>query len=237
MQFSDTTNKAGLIQDVDFLCGTNSASFPVVDKTRCINIAYHDVSRMIWDCSGDWEYDDSNKTDLPIATTLLVDAQQDYELPSTAQRVERMEVLDSGGDYQKLKPIDKSDVNVGLTEYQETDGLPRYYDLIGRSVFLYPAPASGSVTVSAGLKIHFDRDVTEFATSATTTVPGFATQFHRILSVATALDFERDPSQRAFLVQLKDRLDKGLKQFYGKRHREYRTRIKPSSFRNRRQYE
>jgi len=240
MELSGSSGK-GLLPDVDFICQTDSNSYPTIDKVRNLNNSYHDVTRLIWSCSGDWEYDDSNKSDLPISTATLVGGQQDYELPTTAQRIERVEVLDINNNYQLLKPIDMHDVNVALDEFKETDGMPQYYDMVGDSIFLYPAPSAGDVVSAKGLKIHYNRDITEFSASPVsafaTTVPGFATQFHRILSYSAALDFEEDASKRANLVRRKDALEKGLKSFYGKRHRVYRTRIKPKSYRYQRIYE
>ena len=52
--------------------------------------------------TGEWEYDDSNYTNLPEATADLVDGQRDYELPSTAQKIDRVEVLDNALNSQKL---------------------------------------------------------------------------------------------------------------------------------------
>jgi len=234
MQFRDATNNKGLVDDVCFLTRTTTASYAINDIARNINQAYHDVARLIWTVADDWQYDDSNKTDLPIATTNLVHSQQDYELPSTAQMIERVEVLDSNSNYQLVKEIDKSDVNIALSEYYESDGLPIYYDLMGRSVFLYPAPSSASVTTAAGLKLYFGRNVTEFAPTATTATPGFATAFHRILSVSAALDFEQNTQRMAHLERMKDSLVRGLIKFYSKRHKEYRTRIKPRNIRRNR---
>ena len=236
MEVSGSSGK-GLLSDVDFLCGTNATSYPTIDKIRNINQAYHDVTRLIWNVADNWEYDDTNKSDLPIATTPLVHGQQDYELPSTAQRITRAEALDKNSNYQLLKPLDKQDINIALDEFKETDGMPRYYDLIGDSVFLYPAPSTANVVTAAGLKLHFDRNITEFSVTASTEVPGFATQFHRLLSYGAALDFEGDVNKRTILVQRKDALEQGLKAFYGKRHREYRTRIRPKSMKYRGQYE
>lgn len=235
------TNERGLLPDIDFLCGTDSNSYPTNDKIRNLNQAYHDITRLIWDCDGNWEYDDSNKSDLPIATAPLVNGQQDYEIPTTAQRIERVEILDINNNYQLLKPIDKHDINMALDEFRETDGMPQYYDMIGSSIFLYPAPSLSNVLTAEGLKLHFNRDVTEFSaapvSSLALTSPGFATQFHRILSYSVALDFEEDAGKRSLYLKRKDELEKGLKSFYGKRHNLYKTRIKPRAYRYRRQYE
>jgi hypothetical protein len=165
-----------------------------------------------------------------------VNNQQDYSLPTTAQRIHRVHVKDSSGNYQKLDQFDVHDLGIAPTEYYETPGMPRYYDLVGRSVLLYPAPASGYVTLSAGLQLYFDRDVTEFATTATTSEPGFATAFHRILSTAAAIDWVKDVAESKRLQNQLARLELGLTRFYGKRNVERRTTLRPSSRKKWRRY-
>lgn len=229
-------NITQLKDDVDFLCGSTSATYPDATKIRNFNIAYNDVARLIWDSAGGWQYDDSNKTDFGIATTNLVHSQQDYSLPTTAQRLERVEVKDSQGSWWKLKQIDSNEIDLALPEYQETDGLPTYYDVLGSSIFLYPQPSSAYCTLTSGLQVYFDRNVTEIATTATTSSPGFATPFHRILSYAAAIDFTQEPNQRQFLVIQKDRLEKGLIKFYSSRNIERQTRIVPHNKKYWRQY-
>jgi len=219
--------KDGLIQDVLNLVHTTTASYAKEDITRNLNQSYHDVTRLIWESSGAWQFDDSNKSDFPIATTNLVDTKQDYELPSLARRIERIEVKNSSGDYKKLNQIDQHDVPSALSEFKETDGMPYYYDLLGSSVFLYPAPSSSDVTTSNGLKILFQRDVDEFTTSDTTAVPGFPTQFHRILSYSAALDYEEDSGNRERLMIERERLINGLIGFYSNRNVERRAKIRP----------
>lgn len=227
---------SNLTSDVDFLCGSTSATYPLADKTRNINVAYNDVARLIWDSSEGWQYDDSNATTLPIATTTLVHNQKDYSLPATLLRVQGVNVLDSGSNYIKLKQVDPHDTTLAMTEFQSGLGMPKYYDLIGSSLMLYPTPASGSVTLAAGLQVVMDRAVTEFPTTATTTSPGFAIPFHRILSYAAALDFTQDENQRKHLIQQKARLENGLVKFYAKRNIERRASIRPAARRNWRQY-
>ena len=99
-----------------------------------------------------------------MATTTIVDNQQDYEIPSNAQKIDRVEILDINGNYQLLKAFDKSEIKgSSMSEYEETAGLSTHYDLIGRTVMLYPKPSTTNVTAALGLKIYFTRDIKEFA--------------------------------------------------------------------------
>lgn len=236
MQVS-ASNSRGLLPDIDFLCGTTSTSYPTEDKIRNINQSWHEVSRIIREAEYGWQYDDINAADFPIATTTLVHGQQDYELPDGAQGVEKVEVKDDSGDYGKLIQMDWHDIDIAMSEFKETNGFPQYYDLIGDSVFLYPAPSSADVTTVSGLKLYFSRDITELATSATTATPGFATPYHRILSLDAAIMFEQDASQLAKFVDMRDRLTKSMIKFYSSRNVERPRTIRPYSKLRWRQYE
>lgn len=230
-------NITQLKQEVDFLCGSTSATYADIDKIRNMNVAYQDVARLVWSSAGNWQFDDSNATTLPIAKTTLVHGQQDYSLPATTQRVEQVVIQDSSGNWIKLKPFDIHDTNIAPDEYMGTDGLPVYYDLIGRSLMFYPAPSSAYCTMASGLGVYVNRDVTEFnVTAGTGTTPGFATPFHRILSYAAAIDFTQDSNDRQLLVQLKSVMERGLQDFYSKREVEGTTKIKPRSKKIWRQY-
>ncbi len=223
--------------DIDFLCGSTSATYSTANKIRNINIAYHDVARLIWESAGGWQYDDTNATTLPIAKTTLVHNQDDYSIPSTAQRIHEVHVQDHSGFWRKLKAFDVHDSGVAYPElYGGQPGLPLYYDLIGRSVRLIPQPHSAYVTLASGMALYVDRDVTEFATSATTTTPGFATAFHRILSYAASLDFLTDNTERQRLAEQRARLENGMSRFYSKRMVESQPTITPKSKRIWRRY-
>ena len=229
-------NVATLFEDIDFLCGSTSGTYPITSKVRNMNVAYQDVARVIWEADGAWQYDDINATGLPIATTDMVHDQQDYSVPTTCQRIESVIIKDSEGNWKKLMPLDIHDTSVALPEYLSTPDLPLYYDLIGSSIMLYPSPNSASVTLVSGLRIYMNRDVSELTTGGTGTTPGFATPFHRILSLSAAIDFEQDSKQREFLAFQKQRLEKGLTLFYSKRGSEFKTRIAPKTKKAWRQY-
>lgn len=238
MNFNITASgsAAGLIQDCEDLLGMTTAEISgnsalLKRFTKDINAYYRRVNSWIWEVTSTWEYDDSNWTDLPIATTDLIDGQQDYEIPSTAQKIDRVEVLDSAGNYQLITPIDKSQIKTGALD-TETTGMPTEYDLIGRSLFLYPKPDADSVTLVAGLKLYFSRDIDEFTSTDTDTAPGFVSNFHRILSLGASLDyciaFMPDEVSKVNLLRSQiNELREELKNFYSQRHRDQMTRISP----------
>lgn len=229
-------NLSNIKSDINLLCGSTSASYPDADKIRNINIAYQDVARLIWESSDGWQYDDSNNSTLAIAKATLVHNQQDYSIPSTAQRIHRVEVKQKSGDWLKVSPIDIHDISVAMPAYQSSAGVPLYYDLIGRSIMFYPAPHSASVTLASGVALYVDRDITEFATTATTTEPGFPPAFHRILSYAAAIDFSQDKNQKKEWAAMKARLENGLTRFYSRRNVEAPGTIIPHGKKNWQQY-
>lgn len=215
-----------LYSDIDFLCGSTSANYPITDKKRNINIHYADVARLIWSATDGWQYDDSNNTDFPFATTTMAEGQQDYTIPTTAQRIRRFEVKDNGGTWHKLEEKSIEDIRVAFPEFESQNGLPRFYTPVGRSVLLSPKPSSTETTLSAGLRGYFDWDVTKL--SANSATPGFATPYHRILSYGASIDFESDINKKENLLILKQRLENGLINFYSKRNMESTPRIKPN---------
>lgn len=228
MVFSDTTDKQGLWQDAQFLAGVDSNAFPVVDFTRMANRWLHRAATEIWKYSDDWEYDDANNTGFPIATTAMVNSQPDYSLPAGAFAISRVEVMDSAGNWKRVEPVDDKQVNIALDEFMETDGLPRFYRMVRNSVVLYPAPATASVTLTAGLKIYFAREASEFAKTDTTKEPGFAEQFHRICSIGPAMDFciAKSKGNPQGLKVMLDELFMQMRDFYSMRHQEPRPAIR-----------
>ena len=235
MQFAPLTNKQSLCDDIDFLCGTTSASYPTLQKLRNVNVHYHDIARLIWEIADDWNYDDTNQSGLPKATRTMGQLSATYQIPTTAFSIDQVEVKDSNADWQKLIYKDYSELSISPEEFLETGGTPLYYALDGNYIRLFPPPHSGYSTLTSGLCLRLSRDVTEFA-SASITSPGFARPFHRILSYGAALDFEQDDSRRRLFLIMKDRLEKGLIRFYSHRTTESPNRIFPKNRRQWRQY-
>src|SRR6056297_1044424 len=137
---------SNLKNDVYFLTGTDSDSYSDSTLERNLNRWYRTAVAWIWEASGTWEYDDSNKSTLPVATTDLGDDREDYSLPADAQRLVAVEIKNAQGDWKALEEIDKSQMNTGPSEFYDEPGLPQWYDTLGNSIVLYPPPSSDNVT-------------------------------------------------------------------------------------------
>lgn len=218
-----------IVEDIDFLLGTDSTSYPLAQKLRNINLHYYDVVTDILASQSNWEWDDTNNTDFPIGTTTLVAGQRDYSLPTDFLKLLRVEVKDANGDYQKVEQFDESQIHgIGLATFMENNGMPIYYREVANSIELYPAPAAANVTLTAGLKIYYQRNQTEFTTSDAAVSPGFAAPFHRILSIGAAYDYASIKGL-ARAGALKSRLEElrlTLKEYYASRNRENRPRMR-----------
>lgn len=196
MVFRNTTNEFDSATHLcDFLLGLTegeTTQYSLNARARSANLWKYRVAVWFWKASDMWQFDDSEYTTYPEATTTLVNSQNDYTLPATALTIERVEVRDANATetWHKLDPIDEKDVSGGLLDFHDIDGLPKYYRLIGRSVWLYPAPDNGvSVTLSAGLRIYFKREISEFTDLTTTTEIGFGEPWDRTIAYGMAYDF------------------------------------------------
>ena len=233
MKFNMSSAKENSLYDdaLNFAGISDTSQFPLTEFTRNTNNWSRKADSWIWQATGTWEFDDSKWTSLPIATATIVDEQQDYEIPSTARKIDRVEVLDTNSNYQLVTPIDKSQITTAaMSEFYETPGFPKYYDLIGRSLFLYPKPSTNNVTAAAGLKMYVSRDIDEFAVTDTSTEPGFDNHFHRIVSLGSAYDYclanGIEDRQKQIKVEI-EQIKTEMHEFYGARHRDFRPRILP----------
>jgi len=247
MQFSDTTNNSGIVQDVDFLLGTDATRFPLKDKTRIANKALDNALDLILGSDGRWQFDGTNKTDFPIGTTDLVSGQQDYGFTTEMLVVTRVECKDSNGNWKALTPFDQNDLNradhgtaanqvegisqsrQSLTAFMNTNGEPVYYDKIANSVFLYPAPNYNSTD---GLKVYYQRKMNYFPAdgTGTTETPGFATHLHDYIPYYIAKEYAMKKGMNLFapLTKKLEELAMKIVEHYGYRPKDEKVVIRPS---------
>ena len=223
-------NIADINAECRLLCDADTTSYPAAALLRRINESYERRVGQIIGADGLWQFDDSNYTDRSIATTTLVAAQRDYSFNSTQLEIEKVEVKDSGGNWQSLSPIDKSQYGEPLEELYKNDGLPEKYDKEGNSILLYPAAATASVTLVAGLKIYFKRSADLFTAAQVTTgtkTPGFASFFHMILAYDAAIPFcmAYRKDRVAYLVVEAKRLEIEMIKHYSRREADRRKAL------------
>lgn len=230
LQVSDTTGLSGLFEDVDFLCGSNSVSYPLKDKAR--NANQYVLKAAIYQIKANkkWQYDDISQTTLPTPTATLVASQSDYSLPTDLLHLEAVEVKDSGGNWIRLTPLDKDDLKRSITDFNNTAGMPRYFDTVGTSIVLYPAPSAAATTLTNGLKVHYSRDPVLIVSTDTTKSLAVASPFHRFVSYGTSYDWliVNGPEERCTRVRSELEVSKNdLIEFYEDRDQGTKTSIRP----------
>lgn len=233
-------SSAGILDDIDFLCGSDSTSYPTADKVRNVNRHYYKAVIDILRSDGRMQFDDSNHTTLPEYTFSLVSGQSDYSLPTNLLKLWGLEIVDSAGNNIRLQEIDLQDpiMKKTITDLESTNGVPKYYDIRGDSVFMYPAPLTGVVTLASGGKMFFAREVDTFTTADTTQEPGFAEPFHRLLSLGPAYDWLtiNDTSSKSDrILQQYEQLRAEMREFYSIRNKEVKPRLVPQH--DQKQYE
>lgn len=234
MRFAQSAGAAGqdLYTDYRKLCGigtSDTTTSPIdPDFTLAANAAVNQVESFIFLYDKLWNWDDSNHTDLPTATTTLVDGQADYSLAVTHLKILEVKVMDSAGTYQTLTKLQGEEIDDYRNRYT-TSGMPQYYGVRGNSVFLVPAPSTSNVTAALGLKIAFQRGADLFTVSDTTQEPGWASPFHRLVSLYAAREYNAingKPSLKANCDDLILQLEAKFKNFLETRSGEEQPRMR-----------
>lgn len=230
MEYSNTTSLGGIIQEEERLTGLGYALISGVTEklkefTSLNNIANNQIWHLIHEATGNWQYDDSNKTDLPSATTNIVSGTATYVIPDDALTINRIEIKDSSDNWYRLKPITLEEIRTE-GDFLTDIGIPRYYRAVDRVVTFYPSPDYASTN---GLKVFYDRGCVDFTTSDTTTKAGFASPYHSLLPVKASLMWLKASNPTSpkipMLVQDEAKLEKALVEFYGKRFKDKKPRV------------
>lgn len=237
MQLDGHATNQDLNTLLDFLCDSDDTSFPVQRKVINLNVALEELVGKIINADGTWQYDDTNYTNHPVGTGTLVEGQEDYAFAGEYLQVEAVEILNSASpaQYIRLTPLDHNELGgrsteeyFGLTSAGNPQtGMPEYFDIVGDTVRLYPAPTSSRVTLAAGLKIYFKRAPDLFTTTDTTQEPGLPSPYHSLLVYKAAIPYcikyhkDRIPEYQIII----ENMTKDLISHYSNREKSKRARI------------
>ena len=240
MQFSDTSNNTGLIQDCEFLTSKGDASISgntslLKAFTRLINNEYDKLVTGILDSQDGWDYDDPNHTDFPVLEFDLVADQRDYNmaLSENVLKFKRLDITYDGVNWYKAEPMDINEVGFGMGNDTTIDGRfdktePKYDLKAGNSIWLYPRANQNDEDSGAKGRVEWARDVDWFTTADTTQQPGIPRAFHKMLSLGASLQWliTNKPDDVGLIDRLQLEYDKyeiKMRRFFGKHNtdREY----------------
>jgi len=210
MQWNNTATSQGILQDIDYLCNTNTASYTVENKTRNANLWHNRMVVEILDSMDEWDFQGE------IATSDLVASQQEYTFPTDILKIKRIEVdYDGNGVFNRANPMDINSIDKTVATSAEINGrwaeTSPEYGTFDDSFFLYPVPDTNRTD---GLKIWYTKEVLPFSAfvgSATfiagnTAEPVFEDAFHRTISLGASLDYGVKHSSSDLIRFCKDEL-------------------------------
>lgn len=200
MQYSDTTNKSGLLQTCEFHCGlsdgyiTGNATLKAQFTTR-LNSAFDRVLPRVLAYSHGLRWDDINHTDHPIGFFDINSGQHDYNVLTDDNNLDIYNIdqvwylpTSTSTEYLRMNAL-SSDMRLAalaMSPNPSDTGVPNFYLESNNTLFLYPKP---NYTAVNGIKIYFEREPSYFATTDTTKEPGIPKPFHEILALYASLDW------------------------------------------------
>jgi len=191
MVFNGDSDDQDLCTLADRKAGSNDVSFPLKDKALYANMRSRKVWKAIWKAYGGWIQDDQNNSGAPETTTSLVTTARNLYAFATAQMIMGMEWMDSSSRWRKLKKITLEKIqSMGIAEsdFMTTAGDPIYYRPVQNGVRIYP---DSSAARSNALKALIKRDIVAFASTSTSTTPGWDSILHEGLAIGMALDYAK----------------------------------------------
>lgn len=188
--------------------------------TNYVNDAMSDAWHIIFNNYAGWQFDDTNKSDLPIATTDLNNSDHKYSLPSESVTIKDVEIQQDDGEWRQIEALTAEEISEfeAEDEFLDSDSTPQYYKVVGRTLEIYPAPDYDKTN---GLKVYYDRAMVDFSASDTTQEPGFAEPYHKYIPISASLEWRKintpDDSTTQFLREDKKLKGRELGQFYNDR--------------------
>ena len=171
-------------------------SFTNANVLILLNAAQERISgRILTETSGgNWKWGDPAFSALPTYTQNLTAGTAFYQIDALTDPlvILGVEVANNSGDFQILKPITLDEIHsfgIAQSEFNETNGLPQYYEKREHGVVLYPAPAAANVTLTGGLRIFFLRGMSDLTDATATTDISLPVPWHDFLAYDVSLVF------------------------------------------------
>jgi hypothetical protein len=187
LQFSDTTNKDGIVQKLQQACGLVSSStnsYPLKQITKDVNTALDNFFEIARLNAPKIKIDDTNHSSEPAYTFNLVSGTQRYTYTVDASsnqitRVDRVDVVRADGSSKRLTFLNRETITEeGIASYKADAGEPEEYYIDGEEIVLFPKP---NYNATNGGKLFIERAGSYFTSTDTTKVAGIPNLFHDYL--------------------------------------------------------
>lgn len=222
MQYSDTSTKTGLLQDIEFWTNlgdgtvTGDSTLKAV-FTRLMNVHYARVLAKMQLLTGRDGVEDTNYSDQQFSYFSIVENQNDYQfltdedgntISDITGIMIQPETADAGEGYEPLGRLTLSDADAMLIMSPNTDntGMPTGYIEKNNTAYFDKLP---DYSKSNGGKVFYRLVPSYFVVGDTTKKPGFVEAYHRILSLAPSYDWlcVNKPENVPLLTKVKAELD------------------------------
>ena len=222
LQFSDTTNRTGIVEMIELRTGTQSStssSYPLKVKTVDVNSALDNFISIAQKVSPSIKFDDTNYATEPKYTINLVSGTQAYTFTTDAlsaqiTAVDRVEIITASGAKKRLQPLNRDNItDIGLGSYEAVNGEPNEYEIVGKTINLYPAPNYNSTN---GLILYTERTGSYFVSTDTTKVAGIPNLFHEYLVIRPSYYYcaKKGLPQAKFLQIEVDKMEETIGEYY-----------------------
>lgn len=193
IQFSDTSNNTGIVQQALALAGVDSTQWPVARITNSANNWLDFVAGYAIGADKRFSWDDTNHTKLPEGTTDIVANQTDYSFLTDEQgnnivTLTGLALIDANGLEFPLELMDRNDQDFDLASFGNNSGTPSQYDKIADNIVRLDTKPSATDASTYDLKFYFQRTPSYFTASDTTKTPGVSPLLHRGFVIACAYD-------------------------------------------------
>lgn len=181
-----------LLQETRDLCDADTTSYPTTGLLRRVNSAIETLVSNIIQVCRDFPFDDENFANITQGTITLEEGVSKYTITDRFLTILEVKVKDTGGVWSIVEPVVQAEDDDIVETGEASTGLPDKYRIVGRTIFLRPAPTSGSVTLTAGLKLSYTRTSYQITSDDVTTgtlIPGIATPWHITIAKMAALPY------------------------------------------------
>lgn len=240
MQFSDTTDKNGLVQRFEFWTNLGDGAVSgnndrLKQATVHINQAYHELHMQALKAQDGVDVDDHRHDDRLVFESSMT-TNRDQQLPAgeDALMIKRLDVTYDGENWNKAQVIDSGEIEMALENVDDHASKDDpHYDPQGDYFNIYPKASSDDVSNGAKFQITIQREALEFDSTDTTETPFLPSALHDQIAIRAAYKWVmvNKADNGSLLSRLEGQIKRGddiISSFYGKRLRDRQYRMTSS---------